>query len=435
MSEVNVTRNAVQPPAFARLLTCGTGYAQKAAMVRPILAICLPLLVALFASRAARAQTVTINSGGIARLNADGSAAQTSTTNYVNVNKRVNGADCYGPDDKGISYVFPMTVTNGNSSVHVEVWAGTSDCTALTARSGTSPTCWPVSGTMFQALTTVHSVVVRAQDIVSQIASTTKTLTYSAATSTACTSTTQTAALNLYFLPLDAGGNPVGTGQTWDMKVKLVGPAAPTSVSADGIATAVTVSWTQSTDTDMVGYRIFLDSGGTSDGGASTADAALVCTEGGVADGGIDDSGDAVAIPFEGGCTAADSGSGSGGTCSSATLVSGARADQLTPAKTAGKTDTHATIANLTNGTSYVVAVAALDSFDNVGPLSAPVCATPGAVSDFWNQYLAGGGQGGSFRCAAEPGTQERAPVGGWTLVVGAALVLVTWARRRRGGR
>lgn len=437
MREVNVARLAVHPAAIAGVLTYGMGYAQKAAMVwRRVLALVAPVLVALFATTAARAQSVTLQTGGIKRLNSNGSAASGATSSYVNPNSRINGADCYGPDDQGIAYVFPMTVTSGTSAQHVEVWAGASDCSPLTARSGTTPTCWPVSGTMFQALSTVQDVSVRAQDIVSQITATSKTLTYAAASSTACTSSTQLASVSLYFLLLDGASNPVGTGASWPMKVKLVGPAAPTSVTADGIDKAISVKWAQSTDTDMVGYRIFLDTGGsTSAEGGGGGTQVTTCADGGLADGGVDDSGDAVAIPVDGGCTTTtvyDSGGG-GGTCSSATLVQGGRADQLTAVATPGKTDTQATITNLTNATSYTVAVATVDSYDNVGPLSTPVCASPGPIDDFWKKYLESGGQGGSFRCATEPG----APIGGATIGAGLAFVALAWARRqrRRGSR
>jgi hypothetical protein len=442
MSEVNVARMKVHPIGFAGLLTYGTRYAQKTAMFwRRVLALVVPLLFVLCATRVARAQAVTLVTGGIARVNADGSAASGATSSYVNPNARINGADCYGPDDKGISYVFPVTVSGGTSAMHVEIWVGSADCSPLTSRSGTTPTCWPVSATMFLPNSSVQNITIRAQDIVSQITATSKALTYSAATSTACTSSTQLASVSVYFLLLDGSSNPIGTGASWPMKVKLVGPAAPTTVTADGIDTggatgktaAVNVTWSQSTDTDLVGYRIFLDSSGSTastDGGGGTL--VTTCADGGFADGGIDDAGDAVAIPVDGGCTTTtvyDAGSGS--TCGSATLYAGARADQLTATASPGKTDTQATLTGLSSGASYTVAVATVDSYDNVGPLSTPACATPTPISDFWKKYLAAGGQGGSFRCATEPG----APVGGVTLGVGAAFLALAWARRRRGRR
>lgn len=398
---------------------------------RRVPALVVPALVVLLAPRAASAQAVTVQTGGISRVNSDGSAATGSTSSYVNPNGRINGADCYGPDNQGISYVFPMTVTSGTSAMHVEVWAGSADCSPLTARSGATPTCWPVAGASFLPNSTVQYVSIRAQDIVSQIAATSKALTYAAASSTACTASTQLASVSVYFLLLDGSANPIGTGASWPMKVKLVGPAAPTGVTADGIDRAITVRWTQATDTDMVGYRIFVDTGGAAADGGGGGTPVTTCADGGFADGGIDDSGDAVALALDGGCTTTIVyEAGGGGTCGSSSLQAGGRADQLTAAATAGKADTQTTVTSLANGTSYTVAVATLDSYDNVGPLSTPVCAEPAPIDDFWKKYKESGGGAGGF-CSAEPG----APVSGAAIATGLAVLAVAWSRRRRKER
>jgi hypothetical protein len=388
---------------------------------------------------AVRAQTVKLQTAGITRVNADGSMATGSTTNFMNVFGRVNGADCYGPDDKGIEYVFPVSVTGDTNPAqhHLEVWAGGSDCSMMTARTGTTATCWPVRGDKPQSLTTIQRLNVRAQDIVSQISASTKTLNYVPATSAACTATTTEAQVTVYFLLVDGTNNTVGTGAAWPMKVKLVGPAPPTNVTAEGLDSAIIAKWTASSDTTAVGYSVFVDSGGSSDASTTMTDASgtpvTTCNDAGVDDAGnplTDDAGN----PIDAGCTTTivfdSGGGGAGGTCGSSTLVSGGRADKWNPAATAGKTDTSATVTGLANGGTYAVAVATRDSYDNVGPLSAPACASPAPIIDFWSRYKGAGGQAGGFCALEAPGSPARAGLMAFGLAFAGALFI-----RRRGGR
>jgi hypothetical protein len=87
----------------------------------------------------------------------------------------------------------------------------------------------------------------------------------------------------------------------------------------------------------------------------------------------------------------------------------------------------------LSNGKTYAVAVAATDSFGNVGQLSAPICQYPEATSDFWRDYRNSGGQSGGSFCAVEgPGL----PVGSFTaLGMGLAVGASAWRRRKRDRR
>jgi hypothetical protein len=144
------------------------------------------------------------------------------------------------------------------------------------------------------------------------------------------------------------------------------------------------------------------------------------------ADGGVDEAGNTA----DGGCTSVTVYDASGGsTCSGATLIAGGRADRLTAAATAGKSDHSKTVSALTNGGSYAVAVACVDGYDNVGPLSDVVCATPAPVLDFWNRYKTDGGAAGGFCALEAPG----APAGGAAMGLGLAFAAALWARRRRG--
>lgn len=395
------------------------------ALAFAVLAFALPAV--------ARAQTVTLQQSGISRVNSDGSAVTTTSTQNMNVFARVNGADCYGIDDKGIEYVFPITVANETmpTAHHIELWAGGSDCSPLTSRTGTTAVCWPVAASTFPPNTVVQYVHVRAQDIASNIAATTKPLTYTAATSAACTSTTALSTVTVYFLLLDGTSNPVGTSAAWPMKVKLVGPAAPNPVTADGINQAALVHWTAVSDPDETGYRVFVDNGTGGEAGTTGSDASgtLVTT---CADGGTDEAGNVL----DGGCTTTivydnEAGGGTAGSCGSGKLTGGGRADQLTAAAQGGKADTSATVSGLTNGASYAVAVATVDAYDNVGPLSNPVCVSPAPVLDFWDAYRGDGGKAGGFCALEAPG----APARGAAMALGVLFAAVALARRRRGRR
>jgi hypothetical protein len=94
---------------------------------------------------------------------------------------------------------------------------------------------------------------------------------------------------------------------------------------------------------------------------------------------------------------------------------------------------TEPVLKKLTNGQSYVVAVAAYDQVNNIGPLSVLQCATPKATKTFFNQYCAAGG----VACAEGCGTCN---VGSrsdltWPGLGAAALAGAVFAARRDGKR
>jgi hypothetical protein len=98
-----------------------------------------------------------------------------------------------------------------------------------------------------------------------------------------------------------------------------------------------------------------------------------------------------------------------------------------------GETNSTYTITGLTNGTTYTVALAAVDNFGNVGPPSTEACDFPAPVNDFWKIYRTDGGQAGGGFCALEA---VGAPVGSTLAFAGAgSLVLATVRRRRRKRR
>src|SRR5262249_50253005 len=108
-----------------------------------------------------------------------------------------------------------------------------------------------------------------------------------------------------------------------------------------------------------------------------------------------------------------------------------------------GINSTEAQVKNLTNCTTYKMAVAAVDAAGNIGPLSALTCGMPQLVDSFDTKLLeAGGGPGNGFFCSVRaPGGGETPGerwagagiVGGFGLIAGGFCArLVRRAHRRR---
>lgn len=90
------------------------------------------------------------------------------------------------------------------------------------------------------------------------------------------------------------------------------------------------------------------------------------------------------------------------------------------------------TLKSLMNGTTYTVAMAALDKVDNLGPLSEFKCDTPEATESFFDAYRDAGGQagGGCGLCSAGGDTRPGLPA-----LAGGAIAFAVFAARRRRRR
>lgn len=86
-------------------------------------------------------------------------------------------------------------------------------------------------------------------------------------------------------------------------------------------------------------------------------------------------------------------------------------------------------IKGLTNGTTYNVVVAAVDSSGNVGPPSPEVCDYPAPVNDFYKNYTNDGGKAGGGFCALEA---VGMPVSSAALFGGLGAAILGTVRRRR---
>jgi hypothetical protein len=116
----------------------------------------------------------------------------------------------------------------------------------------------------------------------------------------------------------------------------------------------------------------------------------------------------------------------------------------LTPDYVAGSTVGSYTLTGLKTGDQYAIAVAAVDSYGNVGPLGvAPsptngasgyaACSTPTAVNDFFNEYETDGGRAGGGYCSVNAvGAPETWGASLFGLSVAAAAVARVRRSRRR---
>jgi hypothetical protein len=385
-------------------------------------------VLALLLPRAAGAQTVTLNAAAVTR---SAPLPGHNLLNWINFN------DC----STNLTLTFPLVlspdaVTNG--SIQLEAWAGptSATCSDKTTRVPGTPqsVCWPIHNGAINKAATVN-LNVPVQDILSQFA-VVPAQPYTSGTSAACQNSALPSGptnINLWFFLSQAGGDLAGTAAQYQLSVDVRGPSPPTNVSAGIANTALVINWTPAGDPDTQGYIVYVDPPAngntpTTDSAAPPTDAGSrpVCVDGGVTDGGFDDSGDALpGVPIDGGCTSVPVGGGSssgtvggGSGCPSSILVSGGgttSTDEAGNSTTVGGTQRYidpayiganigspssssATVTKLNNKTLYTIAVAGIDNYGNTGPLGSPACNTPEEILDFWDQYRNdNGGAGGGF--------------------------------------
>lgn len=340
----------------------------------------------------------------------------------------LNFDDC----NSNVKIRFTLTMTAIDTSGYsLQAWAGPSDCSPVAARTASTAACWPVLGANI-AQATSATVDVNVRDIVSQIGRTTSgiNLTYTPAGQSVCLSG-GSGAISVYFL-LVPSANGDATGQASAFKVKLTGPPAPTINSVGAGDTLLNVSWTPATDTDTQGFVVYTDPPINSVGDAG---AVTTCADAGFSDGGVDDAGNPINIPNDASCSSTPISVSDGGVCGTSALVAGVQGSQVSGFEAArtGNTSSSLTVTGLSNFVTYNVAVAATDSYGNVGAISAPTspttCGVPQPIDDFWKTYRNSGGTAGGSCAAVDVGNAEGAPLFGLAML---GLGVVYIKRRRR---
>ena len=180
----------------------------------------------------------------------------------------------------------------------------------------------------------------------------------------------QAATLAVYFLQVDTNGL-LGGQFTYKVTFKLNAPNPPTGVVAGTGENIVPVAWTATATSDQTidGYQLYCD---PAPGEQGLVEAGIVP--------------DPNVLPVS--CT------------ESSILKPGYRPADKYKCGKASKTSTRANATGLVNNVAYNVAVAATDTFRNVGVISTADCGVPQPVTGFFEAYRNAGGEGGGGFCS-----------------------------------
>lgn len=352
---------------------------------------------------------------------------------------------------------FEISIGDSNGGDSLTLWVSLgADCTPATTRTGATQVCYQIGLAFNVAGAETHTVL--SSDIAHALPGI-----------TACIdSQNQDAArdIKVYLLVNEGGADLTLDTDAFlleGINLDLVGPNAPTEVTAE-IAddNALLVKLTPPTTPSLKGVRAYCSlsasvsstvtasAGGTSAGGAASVGGAGgtggmggaagglgMAGAGGVASGGAGGTAGGGAASSSTATTgAASTGTAGGGSgeaqcvAEDGDLVAGALPSATLVQcgdESGAATDIIAT--GLTNGQLWAVAVAAVDTLDNVGPLSELACAVPEGVTDFFEQYRNAGGQaGGGFCNCGVVGAQGRGALAVWA--AGMLLLLFGWRRR-----
>lgn len=367
----------------------------------------------------------------------------------------VNYQDCI--DDQKIRFPLQLGSFEGNASLQVWAGLGGADCKNQQNRTGINATCWPlVTGVPLQ-VNPIVDIPVRA--IMSGAPPFKPAEPATGADMCGKIDLAQISVQFLYFSP----GQLATPSQSKDMAVEVdtIGPAAPTGLRTEPGNGRITVRWDNISGEGglsvLTGVRVYCDEvtgGGTTpppaDSGTTNEPAEASCEE-------VPNEPDANFPDADAGTTTVCEDAGSSttedeaGTPSTATSCSSPNwgSDIIPDAEFNAKFGCGQITGNagtsviaeklggqsLKNRTAdspevtYAVAVAATDAFNNVGPLSSPICEYPEPTTDFWENYRKAGGDAGGG-C-----TTSGAPIGSMSAMTVIGLVAFSALRRRWSAR
>jgi hypothetical protein len=210
---------------------------------------------------------------------------QTNNPRPQNLNPTgCNYLDCAQDLELQFSLIY-----SGFSADHIEVWAGTVDCTQDVNRTGTgvSHLCWQVAGFTgpLYATSAVNTQInVFARDVLRYENPGLTVQPYqpsfhsSSDGPSACKVQLSDAEVDvsIYFIPVNSTENAVGTAYSWPFKGDLVAPPAPLNVTLSPGDTLLKLNWeSPGNDPDLVGFSIYSDppAGGATTGGCSCGNA------------------------------------------------------------------------------------------------------------------------------------------------------------------
>ena len=232
----------------------------------------------------------------------------------------------------------------------LELWAGQA-CDTQNARHSTTPTCWKLTDAQPQSET--FEVFIGVRDLLSGRTNGEATGNGTSSNVPACKSAVRGAQiLTMYALLLDANESTAAS-TTWQSTYRLDPPPPPGVVSVQSGDRQVSVEISPLVaDQTFNGVELFCDPAPNDPNAATNAETT------------IDDAGVSVAA------------------CPPSTeLIPGADAASLQHLHcgSASKTTLTAVADGLVNGVSYNIAVASVDTYGNVGPLSGIACQVPQA--------------------------------------------------------
>jgi hypothetical protein len=262
-----------------------------------------------------------------------------------------------------------------------------------------------------------------------------------------------------------AGNN--GEEFTYNVYWDVIGPAAPQNLSVQAADTAVELSWSSTSSSSsggvtvpppcLKGYQAYavpipyngplpdaglLDTMSADSGGDTILDTFIDDTSS-AADTTVDEAdapdtapADTSPVSTDSSSTTSDAGasdsSSSGGGCGLTPLIAGyhpgPELDQYKKGPAVIASATSLRVDGLTNYQYYSLSMGGTDTFDNVGPLAAPVCSEPKDTVDFFGAYRGAGGDAGGGYCAF--GRRPIEVVGG-SIALLALLGLATRRARR----
>ncbi|AKU97329.1 hypothetical protein AKJ09_03993 [Labilithrix luteola] len=344
--------------------------------------------------------------------------------------------DCL--DDQSIR--FPLALADFEANASLQAWASTgADCTQQANRNSSTQLCWQVPNGKGFPLTLNPNIDIPVRSIMSGA--------FDPRTPNATASICGTVDLTtfsvqfLYFTPGQIATPAVSKNFT--IQVDTIGPPAPTGLSHLPGNTRIRVSWDTIGEGGLVsltGVNVYCDPSVATTTPPTTDATTLVC-DGGDAEADAEDA-DA---DLDAGCVEVpvEAGGGTTNECSSPNLVPADGGTVLPDNEFNNKFRCGSLTGNtgssviadsvaghpLVNGTTYAVAIAATDQFNNVGPLSNVVCETPEETTDFWQTYKKDGGSAGGGYCSVDG---VGLPMGSVSvLAVMGALALSTLRRRR----
>jgi MYXO-CTERM domain-containing protein len=352
--------------------------------------------------------------------------------------------DCL--DDQRIA--FPLQLAGYQAQATLEAWAGLSgvDCGVQTNRQSGTKVCWKIDDGIALEPTPRPAIAVRRilSGVVDPI---------NPDSSAAICGKVNLTTISVQFLYFAPGQLATPTAnKVLQVRADTIGPDAPAGIQVlpgngririsfgglgEGGLTQYTgvnaycAPATRTASTSPTTSRVCSDAEAGADAGVSDAEAG--------ADASISDAavGDCEDVTVEGGattksCTNANLAVSDGGTIvPNADFNAQYQCGSLVG--NTGSTILAESIAGqpLENFTEYAVAVAAIDQFANVGPLSSVFCETPEPTTDFWESYKSAGGGAGGGICSVDG---AGLPVGSITVMSAVGLAALGTLRRRRRG-